>query len=434
MQTRNLDKWNFVLSDLESPQLFIDYTWWWTIGSALQRRVYMGDYKYAPIFPNPFIMFVADSGVGKSMSARLSGAKILKTFKYIDKQKVANGFPADKCWVDLISFSADDTTLQSLIQQLNQSTRTFQFQNITPDGLSVTTPVQHASMCILLSEEMTTLFKVGADEVCSFLNQSYDAQDYFKKTKTQGEDNVKNVCVSFLGCTTPDNVKKLMRANILQQGFTARVWPVYAEGKRHREVELIFNKEQLDSLIELQKHVAGLTQISGNVTFSSEAREWFKLYYEGDNPKDMTKKSPLEKDRINLDKRCDDFYGRIKVHIHKMAMLCHFSDFDGTLVIKLPTLQYAIGQLGRIQPQMHLALASTGNNPMFEYYKKIYEYIKVNELVSKTNLKLYFSEDLQDMELEDVLKFLGETGKVKFSASYSGNNIKLKGKAGYIAI
>ena len=65
------------------------------VSAALQRRVWMGNYDNMPIFPNIYVIFVANPGIGKSMSARIGGAKILKTFRYIDNAKVKAGIPQD---------------------------------------------------------------------------------------------------------------------------------------------------------------------------------------------------------------------------------------------------------------------------------------------------------------------------------------------------
>lgn len=433
MSTTNYEKWRYIFSDLESPDIFIDFTLYWTISSALQRRVFLGDYNFDAIFANIYVMFVANPGVGKSRAARQAGAQILKTFRYLDPAKQANGFPADKCWTDYVSFSADDTTIESLIQQLNRATRTFQIdQKIPNTDMFAKKPVQHASMSILLSEEMSSMFKRGNEGVPTALNQWYDAQDYSRQLKTKGNDFIKNVCVTMLGCTTPDNVRSMMKMGILQQGLTARVWPIYSESPRHRKLHSIMSEDQIQVLREFRNHVEMLLKISGQVKFSSDAEQFFIDHYEGSDRLNMSIKSPIELSRINFDKRCDDFYGRIKLHTFKMCLVLHFLEFKGSMEISLQTVIKAMTELNRFQPDMHKALASSGANPLFEFYKKVHDAITENKCMTTIQLKLAFGEDLDDIKLDSVIKHLGEIGKIKFKADYKMENGKTK--TGYIAL
>src|SRR6266702_872414 len=62
----NLDLWRSWMRDACSPETYIEFGWYYIIGSALQRRVWVGPEKF-PIFPNEYIIFVGDSGVGKGL-------------------------------------------------------------------------------------------------------------------------------------------------------------------------------------------------------------------------------------------------------------------------------------------------------------------------------------------------------------------------------
>lgn len=409
----NLDRWNYYLRDLEAPQIFIDWSYYWTISSALQRKVWMGNYSFSPIFSNLYIMFVADPGVGKSTAARIGGQKILKTFRFLDAAKIKAGLPAEKAWTDALSFSADNTTLQSLIQQLNKSVKTFQIPWKNEDGILFHKPAQHSSMAILLSEEMTSMFSVTNEGITDFLNQCYDAQDYHYKTKHQGEEQIKNVYVSFLGCTTPENVKKLMARGVLQTGFTARTIPIFASKPRKRNLEYEFNAEQTVEWNHVTEHIKKLLEVTGEVSWSLEAKEYFKHYYGDKLPVD--EKSPMQKDRVNFDKRTEDYYGRKKLHITKMAMVLHFSENLISMEISLATLLRAINVLKEVELEMHNALASSGRNELADYGREVLDALKKNKTdgISKIHLRALFWDDIDEKELEDILKFLEDTGKIK---------------------
>jgi hypothetical protein len=426
------ESWNHYLRELESPQQFIDWTLLWCVGSALQRRVYMGDYRQDPIFANGFTIFVAPPGIGKSMPARKAGSQILKHFRYIDPVKIEKtGLPPDKCWTDTISFSADNTTMESLIQQLNMTTRAVRMPLPNEHGNIVEQTTFHASLSMLLSEEMTSLFKPNNEGIAEALNQWYDAQDYHYKTKHQGEDKISNICVSFLGCTTPDKMKGLMARGILQNGFTARCIPIYADRKRHDCFQYVYTDDMQEALLVVRKHIKMLTEVKGEVKFTTEAQQYLKEYYEGSSEIVARKragenvKTPREAARINFDKRTDDYYGREKMHIYKTSIQLHFMETYGSMVIELDTVKKAMQWLKKVEIDMHKALASSGKNPLADYYKAVYDSIVDNNGLTLIQMKIAFSEDLEDIELLAVLKWLGEIGKIETKM--------LHGKMKYVA-
>jgi len=274
----NFEKWRYYLDDLESPDVFINWTLMWTISAALQRRVYYGSLK-APIFANTFIVFVADPGIGKSNAARIAGTHILKTF-FTTKKEVLDPQTGAPLQIPAITFSADCTTYESLIQQLGMAIRGYEQTRVTENGLRIKVPASHNSMCLLLSEELTTLFRTNMEDVSGALNQWWDAQDFHYKIKHGPEDNIKNVCVNLLGCTTPDNVAKLMKLGVLDQGLTARALFIYGTQPRKRTLKYNFSQDQIAKFEEVRNHIKHLLTLEGEIDFTDEASEWLTDYYE----------------------------------------------------------------------------------------------------------------------------------------------------------
>jgi len=60
----NLEKWRFRLKDVESPNSYIDWSFWFVISSALQRRVWFG-HKEDPLHFNQYIFLVGPPATGK---------------------------------------------------------------------------------------------------------------------------------------------------------------------------------------------------------------------------------------------------------------------------------------------------------------------------------------------------------------------------------
>lgn len=397
----NFDKWRFYCKDLESPQPFIDWTWLWTISAALQRRVYLGDEGF-PIFPNGFICFVADPGIGKSLAARIAGNQILKKFHTVNtKQTDVNGQPK---LVPRISFSADCTSPESLIQQLGAAIRIYYVDKPTKDGSIKKEPFPHNSLAMLLSEEMTSLFRANMNDIPTFLNQWWDAQDFEYKTKHNGEDIIKNVCVSLLGCTTPENMKRLMGQGILDQGFTARALCIYANKHRQKHLLYTFSDEQKKCFEDIKLHVGKLLDINGQVSLSPEAFEWFKDYYES---------GKLQGEIANKDIKLQHYAGRIKVHVLKVAQWLHFSENTTSKVIDLQTVKNAVAMLRSIEPDMHRALASSSKNPVYDGAIEILDFLRVNGPQRKLAMQIRFTSILDGKQWEEALNFLKLTKQIK---------------------
>jgi hypothetical protein len=414
----NLRKWRYYLQDLESPDIFIDYTLLWAVSSALQRRVFFGHPKQ-PLFPNVYFVFVAPPGVGKSMAARKAGDGILKSFVTPDT-KVVDSTTGQPVLRPDISFAADCTSPQSLIMQLSMSQRAFAQTKILENGSMIKVPASHNSMSMLLSEELTTMFRENMELICSSLNQWYDAQDFNYTILQRGEQIITNVCVSMLGCSTPDNIMKLTNRGILDQGLNSRAIFIYASEARQKKLLFDVNPEQEKAFDDVRTHVKSLLKIEGQCKLADDAVEWFKDYYES---------GKLEKEILNKDKRVENYRARIKVHAIKNAILCHYIDHTD-MVITLKDLQNGVSMLRRVEPEMHKALASSSKNELYDIGLRILDFIKSSGgKVSRIAIKLKFECDVPMEDIEKVLVYLKETYRIEEKSLPEGIRICIKEEA-----
>ena len=91
----NLEKWRLYLRDFESPDLYIDWGFYFLISTCLQRRVWTSQGINA-IYPNLFMLLVGPPACGKSrvvsMISDLIEDSALKTMSK-DKKQPAPLFP-----------------------------------------------------------------------------------------------------------------------------------------------------------------------------------------------------------------------------------------------------------------------------------------------------------------------------------------------------
>src|ERR1041384_2076773 len=66
----NLERFRYLCKDLPSPDLFINFDFLFLISSCLARKVWLGGQDLYRVYPNLYIISVADPGIGKSLPAR----------------------------------------------------------------------------------------------------------------------------------------------------------------------------------------------------------------------------------------------------------------------------------------------------------------------------------------------------------------------------
>lgn len=327
----NLQKWEYYLKDLESPNHYIRWNWFYAISSALARKVWLDDSK---IYPNMYLIFVGPPAVGKSLPAD-KAVEMLADLVEDNNGKVES----------VVNISPDSVTLESLFQQLSAASRTIRM----PDG----TAYSHASMSFCLAEELAVLFRDKSNDLVQFLTQGYACGNFKRTTKHQGNDSIRNMCINLLGCCTPDWIRDNVSSGMIAQGFTSRVIFLYGERARHRIHEIKFNHDQLAKLNELKHYIRQVAKATpGQLKITPEADEWRKNWV-------ATK---MDKP-FNSDKRLEYYNSRRKIHLYKLAIVKHYSEkLDNTLTVD--DFISADRELLLIEPEMHKALASSGTNPL----------------------------------------------------------------------
>ena len=249
--TTNLERWRFYMKDITSPDIFIDMGFYYMISAALQRRVYLGSDE-RPLFPNLYIILVADPGIGKGLviipvaqflkhhkmkRLKLPGVKmptpdeslnedmmnaLMEEYAQVNnltlpgigmdgRSKDGQGSSAQdsitkKKLTDeplVIPMSADAITYEGLVRNNARAIRSVvPPANGVASGLAKNGVYTHSSICFCL-EEISSLFRQHTHDVVNYLIRTYDCGDYRYETKTQGIEQVKNTCVNLFGGTQP---------------------------------------------------------------------------------------------------------------------------------------------------------------------------------------------------------------------------------------
>jgi len=403
----NLERWRFYLKDLESPDLFIDWTFYAMISASLQRRVAWEEWPHqcSPTcqFPNIYVIFIGPPGVGKTSAATFA-KEIFKGFGGFERIE-------DK-YKRRISIAPSSASVEQLWRYMNSNPAVVKGDALppNPDG-SKAAPYISTPLAFLCAGELGSLFRENTQDLVTFVTEGWDCGDFHRETKTQGVDFLKSMCLTLLGAATPNWVKEVSKTGLLQAGFTARTIFVYAEQQRQRKLEYVYTAEQIEQWKLLTEHIRKITdpKLYGPVRVTPEAREFFKHWYES---------GAWDKNRINKDESLEDYYTRKKLHIMRLSMVIHFAD-STTLEVTLDDIKKAMALLARTEPDMHIALnRQSVANPSSKVARLIKERLHTDtvngEWVNEGKLlSLVFNEcDGGRVTFNEAVQFLIDCGDV----------------------
>lgn len=431
-----IDKWRYIMKDSTSPDSFIDMSFYFLIGACLQRRVWIGA-SHHPIYAGQYLILVGEPGVGKGLQIHeinnmLSYHELGKEHKTVLMEN--NTERVNKEQIDeelqeilrdagegtklkkkkknlLIPIGANCTTYEKLVDSLEGAYRTHLYRTINEEGKEVVKRYTHNSLAFCLSE-LESLFSKNTDKLVAFFTEIWDGEPYKYETKHCGENSIPRPCISFYAGTNPQFMEEAFNSKLIGKGFTARVLFVYEATKRFERFAFPErNEQQQKYIIDILNRIPKLAKLYGQVTYTEEAFEYLRYFFEEIHPKARINKSP----------RLFPYYERKKMHAQKLAMAIHFAESDD-MVIQKETCEEAVEILGRLEQRMHLALSFGGKNPLGKIAKEIDAFLrKIDKPMTYVDIWKEFIGDVKDNELREVLDFLCRSGKVIHKECEIGN-------------
>ena len=291
---KNLDKWLAHTQNLFSPDLYKVIGWYFVVGAALQRRVWFGNIKAQPMFPNLYIFLVGPAAVGKGLVLS-EVRRFLSMHKH--QVEISRGHVVPR---NIIEIGPNDTTYKAYIKALQSCTAlhgTYSY-----------------SALVFVLEELETLFSHAewTDKLMKMFLQIYDCKDYSYTTAESGSFYITNTCSSLIGGITPKNLVGLFKKNILTDGFASRTL-IIIENNPSKQNFFLDTSTTSDFTHEIGEWIKKLTKLYGEVTIAPEVRAFVEDWWEKDC-------------KSNYNPRLEGFRGRKRAHVLKLAMCIHFSD------------------------------------------------------------------------------------------------------------
>jgi hypothetical protein len=396
----NNEAWQCLTANCPSPQPFIDFGWLWLNASALERRVWFGNFD-SMLGCNMYVVLVGRAGVGKGLLLSpikhlLKYNRDLKALPYV----VAGGGLEHP---PILRLGSDSTTYEGMLHDLAKSTKSIK----RPDTGKI---YAHASMAVAL-EEMSSLFRKHQSDIGKLMLNAYDCGSYDYKPKNKElQDIIRNMCLNFIAGTTPDFLQEASNLRMFDDGLVGRLIFVFDYKSRFYSFEKapVLSPEQEKAQKQLERHILGLTKIFGQVTYNAETAAWLQDWGLNTHLPKLEAAHP----------RMAGYYARKEASLKKVACAMHFSEYGllhTSMEIPLATFQAAIALLDSIEGKMLQGFLSLGKNKYMKAAEMVRNLLKcgpktlneisvhiLSEIESPEEIKLVM--DLVDLQYGLVIK------------------------------
>lgn len=366
----------------ESPESLHLWTALSVISSALRRRVFI-EHEYYKIYPNTYVILVAESARVRKSTAMDLGRDIL----------------LDAC--PDIKIMRDSMTSQGLIKALNKKT------NIV-DGNGQIKEEMRSDVSIF-ADEVANLFsydKIRAAQMVIFLTRSYSCPAIYDHTTARDSTvRLHNLYPVFLGGTDPHNLKVLPPDAI--GGLTGRIIWVIERERRHnnpgwkRDSESATRRALIKEMLihDLQRIAA----LEGEVTVADDAQNLYDSWYEALSS------------RGNTDPSVDAFYQRCHTTALRLAILKCVSETD-SLRLSIKHMRAGIALIEQQLPEMQRINMWAGSSD-FEVKRAKYVSFLINNKNVTTRSVLLKHMGIQAEEFDKITYTLVQDGTVRVPES-----------------
>lgn len=396
MRTRNFP--NFIEAFLEYTQVMGAPTKFFTwsavagIAACLERRTWVVYNGSQVIYPNMYIMLIAESGIANKSTATQPIIGMLKE-------------------VPQVTFLSTQMSTASLISQFQNAglEKRFEWEG---------TKYANSSLFSYSSEAASTIGDNKAlGDIQVLLTDFYDCGtpntwslngSWSKNLVSTGMQQVYNPCLNALYCSTPTWLLKSIGKDGIQGGFASRFIFVNQFERHLSNLEWLEEDEIPDKAkFVREKLVSDLRQIS----------QLKGVYRVGKGFKDAYNHLLKERNKkVDLGGDMQSYYSRKMWHLLKLAQILTANETND-MIIKPESLIKAGEMLKALEPDMYRPFSSLEPSvPMFT--RSVWEYCKDKPKVTRKELTVHFLDRLKHpKQLDDALTLLSNMQKMRLDTS-----------------
>ncbi len=368
------------LPHTEAPKNYLFWSAISVLAGVLKNNVYFKEGLYT-LYPNQFIILVGPPGIGKGTAINFAW----KMTKTLNNGRMSNVL-------------TDKATVPELLRLIAAGWP----GPVRVIGSAVTGTMEH-SCTIIASELQTLLSSAGDPTILSTFCQLWDQQEYENRTKNQGTNIIKDMCVNLVGGTVSDYIRSMEKdlGSFVAGGFTARCIFIFEE-KKSKELPFIppldkdkKSKSLYDMLVNDLEHIA--KNISGEYILDTEAELVFRNEYSGMSPSYEDSEAML------------NFKARMRVHVFKLAMILTAAQSD-KLVITGQVMRDSFFLIKSVRRQIDRIFRGVGSSQLAEPTARVQAIIEKRGMCTRSELIQSTQRYMDYTTLDKVLYVLELTG------------------------
>lgn len=353
----------------ESPEDFHAWTALSLVAIATGRNVWL-DRGYYRIYPNLYVILIAESALLRKSSAIKLGLNLLR-----------------EALAKSINIFAQKVTPESFIHYLSEISKE-----------------KHRSIATVVSDELAvTLGHCARDPtLLQLLTSLYDNPDHFEySTMIRGIETCEMVCLNMLAGSTPEWLKSSMPEDAIGGGFYSRLIPVSRTEAQQRvpHPEDTLNDFSAALRGTLVNDLQAISCIEGQFHWHPQAKQMFSDWYCG----------YLEPDTVSAHMR--GYYGRKGDTIIKLSMLSSLSK-GSDLIIKPTDFMFAYNLINENERHMTGIIQKMGQSEGGKHLELVSQCIHRAGTISHSQLLRNFSYKLNREEMASIIGTLKDSGVI----------------------
>ncbi len=370
-----IQNWVAYAEGVETPELYDIWSALATLSSVVSRRVWINQ-GYFTIYPNLYVVLVGMPGGRKTTSMNM-----------------ARDFVRE---LGDIPFSASSMTKEALCRYMStQCTKKFIIPGTTKE--KEYTPIM---MCLT---ELSHFLGANSAHMIDFLTTIYDQEVYDAKTKNKGDDIIPGPYLTILACTTPSNITRYLKEDVISGGFSRRTLFAFelddGEPIPFPEVTPQAQKAWDDCI----NHARTLSQIAGEFQWSTAAHDWYAKFYV----------ELFHSLKLNDDIMTRGYYKSKHIQLLKISMLIALAESPPCLILSEEHLKVGLSILEKLELNMHKVYEGMGRNELNAIGARVVEQlILAGQPLPEKKIFAIFYRDADTRELYNIIAHLKATGKI----------------------
>lgn len=372
-----------------APEKFLLWSAISGVSAALERKTWLVYNGVQVIYPNMYIMLVADSGIAKKSTATRAMTEILYE-------------------VEDIKYMSTQLSAASLVEQLRAAgeEKTFEFDGVKYKNSSLFAYSSEAKVTIGdqkglsgIQELLTDFYDCGDPNIWS------DKKGWNKSTISGGNITVFNPCLSLLACSTPSWLNEAIGKSGIEGGFASRVIFVTQKEREKSSVGWLDDEDHPEDDPSgmrklLVEDLSKISKLKGRYKTQVGWKEAYnKLQKEVD-------------ERIDQETEMKSYYSRKMWHCLKLSQILA-ADHSDDLIVTPNHLLAAKDLLESIEKDMYSAFSMKGENKLLTSFIFVWNIMRKKKIWIKQDLTKVTFRHATTPQLEDHLRMLKEMGKIE---------------------